>query len=162
MPSSFGKKSEVRPTSNGAVGGSRPFGSLDQSIDDQLDFGATRRLVQWIGMMCAALIGLALLLYAVLSIIDMGSVEKVIAGAEETIRYNMKDPSSVMLRDTQLSHDGKVVCGQVNARNSYGGYVGFNRFIYPLERAPSFVIDKDDDTDKQKSSFNKSWAELCP
>lgn len=46
---------------------------------------------------------------------------------------NMKDPTSVMLKDIryylQLPTREMVVCGKVNAKNSYGGYTGYSNFV---------------------------------
>lgn len=39
----------------------------------------------------------------------------------------LKDPGSATWRAEQLK--GGVVCGEVNARNSMGGYVGFKRYV---------------------------------
>lgn len=39
----------------------------------------------------------------------------------------MKDPASVQFRSVKLHRVGEIrfVCGEVNAKNSYGGYVGY-------------------------------------
>lgn len=62
----------------------------------------------------------------------------VIAGCSETaheakqaVKAKLKDPESAEWRD--LTYDGRDnVCGYVNSRNSFGGYVGFRRFRYLL------------------------------
>lgn len=41
----------------------------------------------------------------------------------------LKDPSSVQWRDEFLSSDRSTLCGEVNAKNSLGGYVGFKRYV---------------------------------
>ena len=41
----------------------------------------------------------------------------------------LKDPLSAQFRETKLSSTGIAVCGQVNSKNSLGGYVGFQNFI---------------------------------
>jgi hypothetical protein len=43
----------------------------------------------------------------------------------------MKDPNSAQFRNWHAfeSQMGLIVCGEVNARNSYGGYVGFTHFV---------------------------------
>jgi hypothetical protein len=43
----------------------------------------------------------------------------------------MKDPSSVQFRNVSYRATGtlEVVCGEYNAKNSYGGYVGFKIFV---------------------------------
>lgn len=39
----------------------------------------------------------------------------------------LKDPGSATFRQERLK--GSVICGEVNARNSLGGYVGFKRYV---------------------------------
>ena len=54
---------------------------------------------------------------------------------------SLKDPVTVQWRKELLSTDSKTLCGEVNAKNSLGGYVGFKRYIanhagYLVEGAP--------------------------
>lgn len=55
----------------------------------------------------------------------------VIEAAKQTLANTLKDPLSAQFRNVRLVDyaGGKVVCGEVNAKNSYGGYVGFKRFV---------------------------------
>ena len=48
----------------------------------------------------------------------------------EATRNQLKDPGSAQFRNVRLVQHpkGKVVCGEMNAKNSYGGYVGFKVF----------------------------------
>ena len=50
--------------------------------------------------------------------------------AKALVVADFKDPASAQFRDiTTGTLDGVVyVCGEVNARNSYGGYTGFSPF----------------------------------
>lgn len=41
----------------------------------------------------------------------------------------LKDPSSVQWRGEFLSSDRNTLCGEVNAKNSLGGYVGFKKYV---------------------------------
>ena len=41
----------------------------------------------------------------------------------------MNDPSSVQFKNEILVMNGNALCGEVNAKNGYGAYVGFKRFI---------------------------------
>jgi hypothetical protein len=70
--------------------------------------------------------------------------EQAIEAAKAAITASLKDPGSAMFRYVKLKKfgDGEVVCGEVNAKNSYGGYVGFKRFVAgitdaKIETAPS-------------------------
>ncbi|MBQ4854060.1 hypothetical protein IMW82_05180 [Rhodanobacter sp. B2A1Ga4] len=48
----------------------------------------------------------------------------------------LKDPDSVKLKNVRISKDN--VCGEVNAKNSYGAYVGYTTFY-----GMYFAKDKD-------------------
>lgn len=44
----------------------------------------------------------------------------------------LKDASSAQYRDVMVAKDAEGIqyaCGKINAKNSYGGYVGFTRFV---------------------------------
>lgn len=54
-------------------------------------------------------------------------------GAEKAASDQMKDPSSSQFRNLRVrpaaAPENRVVCGEINAKNSYGGYVGFKPFL---------------------------------
>ena len=52
-----------------------------------------------------------------------------IGAAKASLRAQMKDPDSVIFSDLKFVRSTEAVCGQVNAKNSYGGYVGLQRFV---------------------------------
>ena len=64
------------------------------------------------------------------------SDEKVIAYGQNEISQNLKDPTSPLFRDVFFHKDEKMpgdgvsgyVCGQLNAKNSFGAYNGYNPF----------------------------------
>lgn len=55
----------------------------------------------------------------------------VISSTKDAAKQNLKDPSSAQFRNVRIVSWGsqKLVCGEINAKNSYGGYVGFKRFV---------------------------------
>ena len=57
--------------------------------------------------------------------------EQIIELALEAVRSVLKDPYSAQFEDLRVVdyQAGKVVCGHVNAKNSYGGYVGSVPFV---------------------------------
>ena len=65
--------------------------------------------------------------------------------AKQNITAGLKDPNSVQFRKLHVAHEGAkpVLCGELNAKNSYGGYVGFRRF-YAMQRLADGAIDTDD------------------
>jgi hypothetical protein len=74
----------------------------------------------------------------------------------------LKDPESAKFRGLFVSQSeplgdsqlvAPILCGEVNAKNSYGGYVGFRRF-YALESG-RMTIEQDGD------AFDSMWSTLC-
>lgn len=65
-------------------------------------------------------------------------VEAFVAKSKEALTKNFKDPSSSQLSELKVASNEqrKLLCGMVNAKNSYGGYVGAKRF-YVMWRASS-------------------------
>jgi hypothetical protein len=56
-----------------------------------------------------------------------GCGESDIDRARKLISAQLKDPSSAQYRN-EWSKDGGWVCGEVNAKNSFGGYIGFRHY----------------------------------
>lgn len=52
------------------------------------------------------------------------------------------DPLSTQLRRIQplSTHEG-VICGEVNTKNLYGGYVGFKPFRYIVDQRKVYVVN---------------------
>jgi hypothetical protein len=49
--------------------------------------------------------------------------------AKNRVREQMRDPDSVQFRNVQAAEED-FVCGEVNAKNAFGAYVGFSKFSY--------------------------------
>lgn len=85
-----------------------------------------------------------------------------IAEAKKQVRLLMKDPSSTQFQGLKLVTNLKgikSVCGLVNSKNSYGGYVGYKPFSYtPSTKAITFLgdystsIELQDEADKFAST----------
>jgi hypothetical protein len=76
---------------------------------------------------------------------------------QRIIVHDLKDPDSAHFRDVRVSSPPTIapkviVCGEVNAKNSYGGYTGFKRFF--LGRAGVVM-------EGSRSDFAEQWAKLC-
>jgi hypothetical protein len=58
--------------------------------------------------------------------------------AKEKVTLRLKDPESARFADMHFAtfkKNGELsVCGQVNAKNSYGGYTGFEKFAYIVDK----------------------------
>ena len=58
-----------------------------------------------------------------------------VAKAKSSVTNDFKDPESAKFRNlaifrTKTGKTGNFVCGEVNAKNSYGAYVGYRGFVY--------------------------------
>jgi len=66
--------------------------------------------------------------------------EKPADPALEVVAYDLKDPESAKYRELYSTEER--LCGQINSKNSYGGYVGFRRFIHDrLTKSTNFEPD---------------------
>jgi len=73
--------------------------------------------------------------------------------AKTRLARGLTDPDSAKFRDVFISPRRGAVCGQINAKNRMGGYVGFRRFIVAQDRVG---IEEDD------SYFVESnWVARC-
>lgn len=56
--------------------------------------------------------------------------------AKKAIAEQLKDPDSAQFKNLRVVQfaSGALVCGEVNAKNSFGGYSGFQRFIANASR----------------------------
>ena len=76
---------------------------------------------------------------------------------KNAVKKKLKDPKSAQFRKV-FFHRGSgnipVTCGEVNAKNSFGGYKGFQRFVSGGEIKLTFLESEVDD-------FEKIWRQLC-
>ncbi len=63
-----------------------------------------------------------------------------LSAAQDMVQKQLKDPDSADFRNVRLAGmetTGEVhrgwICGEVNARNGFGGYTGFQRFAASIE-----------------------------
>lgn len=64
--------------------------------------------------------------------------EKKIDDLKKVISSTLKDPDSSQFRALFLNSSKTALCGEVNAKNSYGGYVGFRPFVATSNEAISW------------------------
>ena len=55
---------------------------------------------------------------------------QMVDAAKKRIAYSLTDPDSAKFREVFVAPNQVAVCGDVNAKNSFGGYTGFRKFIY--------------------------------
>ena len=72
----------------------------------------------------------------------------------------MKDPSSAQFKAEAYKADAAgdvwVICGQVNAKNAYGGYVGFRPYYFEIKDSTAEIRDPDD-----ARNFDIWWKLYC-
>ena len=61
------------------------------------------------------------------------SAEDLIASLKSKVSAVLKDPDSAQFRVVRLADNQTTLCGEVNSKNSFGGYVGFRPFIVSRE-----------------------------
>ena len=83
-----------------------------------------------------------------------------IVQSHETIRGRMRDPGSAEFRNSRFySGSGTAVtCGEVNAKNAFGGYTGYERFIAAGPLPDLAFVASDFGAGE---SINDVWEQLC-
>jgi len=74
---------------------------------------------------------------------------KLTAEVKKGVQAQLRDPSSVRILSAELRHaidaadqPQDVVCGTLNARNSFGGMSAAAHFVYFLRDKEAYVLDK--------------------
>lgn len=75
--------------------------------------------------------------------------------SKDGVRNRLKDPGSAEFKNVQYSNAGgtHVACGQVNSKNSFGAYSGYQRFVAAGEQLVFFENDA--------QNFANVWNEMC-
>lgn len=64
--------------------------------------------------------------------------------AKEALKQELFDPSSAEFRNVRVTSLLDAVCGEVNAKNRMGGYVGFRHFqVITIGDKKSILLDSD-------------------
>lgn len=77
--------------------------------------------------------------------------------AKEAMKASLKDPASakyqnVFAHPVTKNPGAFAFCGEVNAKNGFGGYTGFERFI----AGPGIAV-----TESSMPDFGTAWSQLC-
>lgn len=75
--------------------------------------------------------------------------------AQRLVAERMKDPAALQFRDVRYNPATGVACGQVNAKNSFGGYVGFQDFIVKGD----FVLTRGEASAALQPLFDEAWRQ---
>lgn len=80
--------------------------------------------------------------------------------SQQSIRARLKDPDSAEFRNVRFySGSGQpVTCGEVNSKNGFGGYTGFQQFIASGTVANLAFLQSDMTTSVE---WANSWNRFC-
>lgn len=91
-----------------------------------------------------------------------GNYSNFVQRAKTSLTENFKDPGSAQYRSLFISGDNMpVLCGEVNAKNSYGAYVGFRRFYATGEPLLNAVEPAPKGAGGDGYAFDKMWPSMC-
>ncbi len=89
--------------------------------------------------------------------IKAGNYGSFVQQAKTALSADFKDPSTAQYRGLFLSGEAMpVLCGEVNAKNSYGAYVGFRRFYATGKPFLNSV-----ESPKSDMVFEGMWPSMC-
>ncbi|MFZ6745255.1 hypothetical protein ACO0LC_18680 [Undibacterium sp. JH2W] len=90
---------------------------------------------------------------------------------EQLVRNELIDPDSAVFMDVKYVRETKGLCGQVNGKNSTGGYVGFHDFYVdadgkvvfePLRDAVSRLMVSRLESMQRQLEYLKGRVKVCP
>ena len=70
-------------------------------------------------------------------------MDKLFRSAEQAVRSLLRDPDSAQFKELsiRIGQDSKrYVCGQVNVKNAFGGYAGFDFFAFEIANGPAYLM----------------------
>lgn len=78
--------------------------------------------------------------------------------AKEAVLEKLNDPNSAQFRNLRIGKSGDLICGEVNAKNRMGGYVGFVTFMATVANRQGEIQIVDLGIDEQARDL---YRELC-
>lgn len=94
------------------------------------------------------------------SVAPGGVSQNTVASVQSTVREMMKDPESAKFRRTETYRTrfgDQIVCGEYDARNSFGGYTGYDMYYFRLRNGQVMVKH----VDTSASTYSKPAAQAC-
>jgi len=91
------------------------------------------------------------------------SAAEAVKRGKEAVSRDFKDPLSVQWKNVYLNHrpDGQyVVCGSLNAKNSYGAYVGFRAFYVTVSMEKDFYAAVMSDLERMQKNAETNLANV--
>lgn len=85
---------------------------------------------------------------------DPVTTYKILKIAQDNVRARLKDPASATFKGEFVAKTG-IPCGEVNSKNSFGGYTGYQRYM--ASGGGLAVLE----SDMAPEEFDKAWLKLC-
>jgi hypothetical protein len=111
--------------------------------------------VSYVCLMKKSAIVIALLVLAAVSVAE--AAPKDVERAREAVRRVLKDPESARFTGEYISSSG-AICGRVNAKNSYGGYIGPKSYVFTKAGQLAIVQDVGDTSPEGHRAFTLQVA----
>ena len=76
---------------------------------------------------------------------------------KKVIKLKLKDPSSAQFRHVyfhRVDDNIPMTCGEVNSKNSFGGYIGFQKFVSAGSLELTFLQE-------EVADFHNIWNRMC-
>lgn len=96
--------------------------------------------------------------------IEAGNYAPFVTRIKAQLTRQFKDPGSAQFRNVFISGKSlKVLCGEVNAKNSYGAYNGFNRFYSTGDPMLSKIGSSSSSSSASTDNYllEKMWPTMC-
>lgn len=79
-----------------------------------------------------------------------------IVKGQDAVRQKLKDPESASFRKAAFSNKSgsPVSCGEVNSKNSFGGFTGYQRYVSAGSADLTFLEEEVED-------FDALWVKMC-
>ena len=96
--------------------------------------------------------------------------EQLIEKAKEIAKYDLKDPDSAKFRNVRVvtkpaqRDETKIntnVCGELNAKNSYGAYIGYVKFMWLPSLSSITLYDGKKDIPTLNEKYNELIDYIC-
>lgn len=89
---------------------------------------------------------------------DVSRQYALIVMAKNAIRERLRDPDSAQFRNVRFYSGGgtAVACGEVNAKNGFGGYTGYKQFVGASSQLAFLASDMDN-----PSEWTEIWNSFC-
>lgn len=107
--------------------------------------------------MKALLAGIVVLTALLLAGCESGDIKK----AKADVSNELRDPGSAQFRNISKTEKKSLlefgvvtVCGEVNGKNAYGGYVGFQRFVSQPKSDRVYM-------ENTWNTFDNVWSRHC-